>query len=164
MAVSPGFHSSGRPATSTLAVQPQPRVSSISGSSQVLQKPLSGCSSPQEGAKSSAGISQPVNISAPPQSLSRNLHIPASAQSTSRPVATVTAQPVALNRVGLELPHDASSNSPLICCCLPCPGNNCVLSTGGRSTEDSGPVGAPLWGFGNGEGPGRKCILPEWNP
>ncbi|ETE73039.1 Zinc finger protein, partial [Ophiophagus hannah] len=99
VAVSPGFLSSGRPATSTLAVQPQPRVSSISGSSQVLQKPLSGCSSPQEGAKSSAGISQPVNISAPPQSLSRNLHIPASTQSTSRPVATVTAQPVALNRV-----------------------------------------------------------------
>uniref|UniRef100_A0A8C5WYC7 Zinc finger protein 280D n=1 Tax=Laticauda laticaudata TaxID=8630 RepID=A0A8C5WYC7_LATLA len=99
VAVSPGFLSSGRPATSTLAVQPQPRVSSISGSSQVLQKALSGCSSPQEGAKSSAGISQPVNISAPPQSLSRNLHIPASTQSTSRPVATVTAQPVALNRV-----------------------------------------------------------------
>ncbi|XP_034265167.1 zinc finger protein 280D isoform X2 [Pantherophis guttatus] len=99
VAVSPGFHSSGRPATSTLAVQPQPRVSSILGSSQVLQKPLSGCSSPQEGAKSSTGIPQPVNISAPPQSLSRNLHIPASAQPTSRPVATVTAQPVALNRV-----------------------------------------------------------------
>ncbi|XP_058012544.1 zinc finger protein 280D isoform X1 [Ahaetulla prasina] len=99
VAVSPGFHSSGRPATSTLAVQPQPRVSSILGSCQVLQKPLSGCSSPQEGAKSSTGISQPINISAPPQSLSRNLHIPASAQPTSRPVATVTAQPVALNRV-----------------------------------------------------------------
>ncbi|XP_015666509.1 zinc finger protein 280D [Protobothrops mucrosquamatus] len=99
VAVSPGFHSSGRPATSTLAVQPQPRISSISGSSQVLQKPLSECSSPQEGAKPNAGISQPVNISAPTQSLSRNLHIPASAPSTSRPVATVTAQPIALNRV-----------------------------------------------------------------
>ncbi|KAL7980286.1 hypothetical protein Chor_014615 [Crotalus horridus] len=98
VAVSPGFHSSGRPATSTLAVQPQPRISSISGSSQVLQKPLSECSSPQE-AKPNAGISQPVNISAPTQSLSRNLHIPTSAPSTSRPVATVTAQPIALNRV-----------------------------------------------------------------
>ncbi|XP_063170565.1 zinc finger protein 280D isoform X1 [Candoia aspera] len=99
VAVSPGFHSVGRPATSTLAVQPQPRISSISGTSQVLQRPLSGCSSPQEEAKSSTGISQPVNKSAPPQSLSRNLHIPASTQSASRPVATVTAQPVALNRV-----------------------------------------------------------------
>ncbi|XP_007443838.1 zinc finger protein 280D isoform X2 [Python bivittatus] len=99
VAVSPGFLSVGRPATSTLAVQPQPRISSISGTSQVLPRPLSGCSSPQEGAKSGAGISQPVNKSAPPPSLSRNLHIPASAQSASRPVATVTAQPIALNRV-----------------------------------------------------------------
>ncbi|XP_070618305.1 zinc finger protein 280D [Erythrolamprus reginae] len=104
VAVSPGFLSLARPATSTLAVQPQPRVSSISGSAQVLQKPHSGCSSPQEGAKSSAGISQPLSIAVPPQSLARNLHIPASAQSTSRPVATVTAQPVALNRVTPDRP------------------------------------------------------------
>ncbi|XP_062998884.1 zinc finger protein 280D isoform X2 [Elgaria multicarinata webbii] len=99
VAVSPGFHSATRPATTTLAVQPQPRVSSVSGTSQVLQRPLSGCSSPQEAAKSSAGISPPIGRSA---TLSRNLSIPVLAQSASRPVATVTAQPVALNRVPLN--------------------------------------------------------------
>nr|XP_020640457.1 zinc finger protein 280D [Pogona vitticeps]XP_020640458.1 zinc finger protein 280D [Pogona vitticeps]XP_020640459.1 zinc finger protein 280D [Pogona vitticeps]XP_020640460.1 zinc finger protein 280D [Pogona vitticeps]XP_020640461.1 zinc finger protein 280D [Pogona vitticeps] len=96
--VSPGFQLTTRPATSTLAVQPQPRVSSVSGTAQVLQRPLSGCPSPQEAAKSSAGLSQPVGRPAMAPSLSRNLSIPVQAQSTSRPVATVTAQPVTFNR------------------------------------------------------------------
>ena len=101
MPVSPGFQSTTRPATSTLAVQPQPRVSSVSGTAQVLQRPLSGCPSPQEAAKSSAGLSQPVGRPATAPSLSRNLSIPVLAQSASRPVATVTAQPVTFNRVDL---------------------------------------------------------------
>ncbi|KAJ7311323.1 hypothetical protein JRQ81_006939 [Phrynocephalus forsythii] len=96
--VSPGFQSTTRPAASTLAVQPQPRVSSLSGSAQVLQRPLSGCPSPQEAAKSSAGASQSVGRPATAPALSRNLSIPVLAQSASRPVATVTAQPVMLNR------------------------------------------------------------------
>ncbi|XP_033023937.1 zinc finger protein 280D isoform X1 [Lacerta agilis] len=99
VAVSPGFPSAARPITSTLAVQPQPRVSNVSGTSQVLQRPLSACSSLQEAAKASTGISQPINRSATTQSLARNLGIPVMAQSPSRPVATVTAQPVSLNRV-----------------------------------------------------------------
>ncbi|XP_061450755.1 zinc finger protein 280D [Rhineura floridana] len=106
VAVSPGFHSATRPITSTLAVQPQPRISNVSGTSQVLQRPLSGCSSLQEAAKASTGISQPTSRSATTQSLSRNLSIPVMAQSASRPVATVTAQPVPLNRV---IPNNTSA-------------------------------------------------------
>ncbi|KAF7241471.1 hypothetical protein EYD10_11929 [Varanus komodoensis] len=96
VAVSPGFRSATRPAASTLAVQPQPRASNVPGASQALQRPLSACSSPQETAKSSAGAPLPVSRSA---TSSRNLSIPALTQAASRPVATVTAQPAALNRV-----------------------------------------------------------------
>ncbi|XP_077173664.1 zinc finger protein 280D [Paroedura picta] len=92
-----GFQPMGRPAASTLAVQPQPRAGSLSGTSPGLQKPLPGGSSPQEAAKPSAGISQPVNRSGPTPSISGNLNIPVMAQSAARPVATVAAQPAALN-------------------------------------------------------------------
>ncbi|XP_054858341.1 zinc finger protein 280D isoform X2 [Eublepharis macularius] len=88
-----GLQTVARPATSTLAVQPQPRMGSLSGTSAVLQKPLPGGSSSQEAAKPGAGISQPVSRSTPTSSVSRNLPIPAVAQSAARPVATVTAQP-----------------------------------------------------------------------
>lgn len=94
--ISAGFQSATRPATSTLAVQPQPRVGNISGAS---QRPLSDCSSPQEAVKSSAEVSPPIGRSATVSSLSRNLNISVVSQSASRPVATVTAQPVVLNRV-----------------------------------------------------------------
>ncbi|XP_042327289.1 LOW QUALITY PROTEIN: zinc finger protein 280D [Sceloporus undulatus] len=95
-----GFHSATtRPATTTLAVQPQPRVSSAPGTSPVLQRSLSGCSAPQETAKSSPGLTQPISRSPTAPSLSRNLSLPGLAQSASRPVATVTAQPVTLSRV-----------------------------------------------------------------
>ncbi|XP_015264686.1 PREDICTED: zinc finger protein 280D isoform X2 [Gekko japonicus] len=93
-----GFQPLTRPAASTLAVQPQPRAGSLSGTSPGLQKPLPGGSSPQEAAKPSAGISQPVSRSAPTPSISGNLNIPAMAPSAARPVATVTAQPAALHR------------------------------------------------------------------
>ncbi|CAI5793102.1 finger 280D isoform X1 [Podarcis lilfordi] len=120
VAVSPGFPSATRPVTSTLAVQPQPRVSNVSGTSQVLQRPLSGCSSLQEAAKASTGISQPINRSATTQSLARNLGIPVMAQSPSRPVATVTAQPVSLNRVipnnPLPVAFDLRQNSGVTQC------------------------------------------------
>nr|XP_056721996.1 zinc finger protein 280D [Euleptes europaea] len=92
-----GFQPMGRLAASTLAVQPQPRAGSLSGTLPGLQKPLPGSSPPQEAAKPSAGISQPIGRSAPTPS--RNLNVPVMAQSPARPVATVTAQPVALNRV-----------------------------------------------------------------
>ncbi|XP_067327292.1 zinc finger protein 280D isoform X2 [Anolis sagrei] len=91
------FQPATRPATSTLAVQPQPRVSSSApGTPLALQRPLSGCSGPQEAAKASAGLSQPISRS---PSLCRNLSLPGLAQPASRPVATVTAQPITLSRV-----------------------------------------------------------------
>nr|XP_008119797.1 PREDICTED: zinc finger protein 280D isoform X2 [Anolis carolinensis] len=92
-----GFQPTTRPATSTLAVQPQPRLSSSApGTPPALQRPLSGCSGPQEAVKTSPSLSQPISLS---PSLCRNLSLPGLAQSASRPVATVTAQPVTLTRV-----------------------------------------------------------------
>ncbi|XP_066492330.1 zinc finger protein 280D isoform X2 [Tiliqua scincoides] len=128
MGVSSGFPATTRPATSTLAVQPQPRASSVSGTSHVPQRPLSGCSLPQEATKSNAGISPPINRSAP-QSLSRNLNIPVLAQTAPRPVATVTAQPVALNRVTPSAPNmviELRQNSRV----SPCQSGSTVNSTG----------------------------------
>ncbi|XP_060116190.1 zinc finger protein 280D [Heteronotia binoei] len=93
-----GFQPTARPAASTLAVQPQPRAGSLSGTSPGLQKPLPGGSSPQEAAKPSAGISQPVSRSTPTPSIPGNLNIAVVAQPAARPVATVTAQPVTLQR------------------------------------------------------------------
>ncbi|KAL8197021.1 UNVERIFIED_CONTAM: hypothetical protein K2H54_007104 [Gekko kuhli] len=115
-----GFQPLARPAASTLAVQPQPRAGGLSGTSPGLQKPLPGGSPPQEAAKPSSGISQPVSRSAPTPSISGNLNIPAMVPSAARPVAT--AAPTNTSSIVFGIRQNSGAAQ--------CPSGTAVTTTG----------------------------------
>ncbi|XP_014800078.1 PREDICTED: zinc finger protein 280D isoform X1 [Calidris pugnax] len=95
MPVSSVFQSVSRPTTSA---QPLSVPVNVSGTSQTLQRPVSGCLSTQQMSGSGSGISQPVSIPVTTQPVSRSITVPVVAQPVSRPMTTVTAQPVILNQ------------------------------------------------------------------
>ncbi|XP_069480993.1 zinc finger protein 280D isoform X1 [Ambystoma mexicanum] len=115
MAVSPVYQATERPTTSSVAVQPVARQSSVSGSTQSIQRPIQGGLSPQQTCRPisvSQPISRPVTIPVTSQPMSRNASIPVP-PSGPRPVATVTAQPVMANQgYILSSPQITQNNSP----------------------------------------------------
>ncbi|XP_074863443.1 zinc finger protein 280D isoform X2 [Carettochelys insculpta] len=112
---SPDFQSVPRSAASSVAVQSLSRPVTVSGTSQTPQRPVAGCLSVQQMPGSDSGISQPVSrpvaVPGTVQATSRNAIVPVMAQSVSRPVATVTAQPLILNQEYIASSSQAIPNN-----------------------------------------------------
>ncbi|XP_068881743.1 zinc finger protein 280D isoform X1 [Aphelocoma coerulescens] len=105
-----------RPATGLVGVQQLAVAVNVSGTSQILQRPVAGCLSTQQMPGSSSGITQPVSrpvtIPVTTQPASRNITVPVVAQPVSRPETTATAQPVILNQdYIMDSPPDAPDNT-----------------------------------------------------